>query len=265
MKQADKVDTQTILVDIDALFDTRLGVLSFLDKDSPKELMSRGYRDRFHDDFNRLLPTIDMDRFHHIYKNRDKSVLALSSISNLMYFLLRLVKDFEKTILSGNIKCTKATLVINLFPYELSEQEIEVLLVGVKYRIGGIVDIKVMSKDPKHFSIETLSYQGFTQYVMYDFNGWFKHQYSDEQTVSQKRGKPDFIIIAPKLIGDYAKIRDDEEALAKMRNMTEGDNVEEMAFELTTVAVAAHFNLIYLDTRYFSLIDVNNPPQFADE
>lgn len=264
MPQQQSDDKQVILIDIDALFDTRLGVLAFLDKDNPRKLMANGYRDRFHDEFNRILPSVDMDRFNYIYENRDKSVLALSSLSSLMYFLLRLIQDFEKTILSGNIKCTKATLVINLFPYELTEPEIEVLLVGVKYRIGGVIDIKVISKDPTHFSIETLSYQGFTQYIMYDFNKWFKTQYSDEEAVKNTVGKPEFIIVAPKLIADYSKMRDDEEALADMRNITDGDNVEEMAFELTAVATSPHFNLIYLDTRYFSLIDASNPPVFAD-
>lgn len=257
--QVESPTKQIIMIDIDVLFDTRLGTLAFLYPDKVESLLAKGFRGRLHDNFDLLDSSIDMNQYNTIYNNRDKSVIAISRITNFMCPLLEIVKEYEWEMTYETEGCNDVDLVVNTFPYELEDAEVHQLMVGLREQLGFMIDIKFTRRDPKTFNIASLCYQGFTQYVMYHFNDWVAHHYSDEEKIKGARGRPDFIIIAPKLYSDYRKLSGDDELKSVLASLS-GGNGEEAGFELTTIAFAPHFNLVYMDTTMMSLIDLNRGP-----
>lgn len=249
---------QVIMIDLDVLLDTRFGTLAHLYPDKMAGLLQNGYRERYHDDFTLLDPTIDMAKYQAIYNNRDKSVLAISRLSSFMMPLLEIIKEYEWEMTYELDACRNVQLIVNLFPYQLSDDEVHQFLDGLRLRLGLMIDIKFIRKDPKTLNIVTLKYEGFTQYIMYHFNEWIGYHYQSEEKIRASQGRPDFVIVAPKLYSDYRKLQSDEEARSVIQTLAQG-NGEEAGFELTTIAMAPHFNLVYMDTTVFSLIDLANP------
>lgn len=249
---------QIIMIDLDVLLDTRFGTLAHLYPDKMATLLEKGYRERYHDEFNLIDPSIDMDKFRGIYDNRDKSVLAISRLSSFMIPLIEIIKEYEWEMTYELDATRNVQLIVNLFPYELTDDEVHQFLDGLRTRLGLMIDIKFTRKDPKQLNIVTLKYEGYTQYIMYHFNEWVRYHYQSEEKIRASQGRPDFIVVAPKLYSDYATLQSDEEARSVIQTLAQG-NGEEAGFELTTIAMAPHFNLVYMDTVVFSLIDLANP------
>lgn len=249
-----------ILIDIDTIFDTRLGTLVFLYPDEIPTLIKDGYRQRRTDDLSELNPLIDMDKFKSIYDNRDKSIIALSRLSNMSFFLLYLIRELEKEVVTSVSTPMALTLVVNTHPYDLEPKELNSILLALQYRLGKIVDIKFTNRPPDSLNIVSLAYHGFTQYIMYDFNTWANIHYGTEEKSKNAKGRPDFIITVPKLFQSRSTIYEDEELVAILRNIA-GDDIDESTFELATMTFAPQFSLMFLDPVFYSLIDLENPPE----
>lgn len=260
----DKPRKQVILIDMDVLLDTRFGTLAYLYPDKMSGLLSNGYRERFHDQFDVIEPSIDMSKFASIYDNRDKSVLAISKLSSFMIPLIEIIKEYEWEMSYELDGCREVDLVVNSYPYELTDDEVHQFLDGLRKRLGFMIDIKFLNRDPKSLNIVTLLYEGFTQYIMYHFNDWVRHHYQTEEKIRASQGRPDFVIVAPKIYADYVTLKSDEEVMSVIQTLAQGDG-EEAGFELTSIAMAPHFNLIYMDTGMFSLIDLANPTDLKPE
>ncbi len=70
---------EVILIELDALLDTRLGTISLMDEALARKMLDLDYPNRISDEFNLLSDEIDMSVYNRAYADRD--------IETLYYFV----------------------------------------------------------------------------------------------------------------------------------------------------------------------------------
>ena len=125
-----------VYVNLDSLIDTKANLLFELDVEVyKKELSNRRYHKRFSDQFD----YIPNDIFTEIYRRRDKRVLKNPAPT----YVLNLIKDYCIGARHSNIESGASgdiTIHVNTFPYDLSENEIELLKTGIFSSMESMID-----------------------------------------------------------------------------------------------------------------------------
>ena len=88
-----------VLIELDVLFDTRIGTLSKFGDDVAIEVLENGYRSRITDDISAFTKKITNEQFKEAYRNRDKETLKLSRMTNFIFTLRNIVTELETNIL----------------------------------------------------------------------------------------------------------------------------------------------------------------------
>lgn len=240
-----------ILIDIDTLLDTRMGVLMQMNESLFADNVDEGYRVRNNDVWSNLFDGIDQAEYEERYRNRDEIALRNSRITNMVHVLIRLITDYSTTRMFQNRENDKLELIINLFPYvNLSKVEIHHILQCLTEYLGSSITLRVAFYDPMETPLSRLVSDGFTQYIMYDFNSWCKKHYSNSTDYDSVDRKQDFIIVAPRI--SERELTDAEREELRANGLEDHD-----PFELTSAIFAPAFQLEYLSTMLFSVIDVN--------
>ncbi len=127
-----------ILLDIDALLDTRLGLLSQMNPDAASRLVqSNAYWERDYTDWERLTRGgVSNEEFEAAWVKRDIEVARQSIMTGIIPVLMRIMAEYDQNMRDGVVKDDLA-LEVNLYPYEFTDEEIEELteiLKGVFYQ-----------------------------------------------------------------------------------------------------------------------------------
>lgn len=228
-----------IMLMADALFDTRLGTVLRLDPKVGGVLLgSQAYRDRDTDCFEELTEgAITKDAFIEAYKARDIETVKVSPYTNILAFIARMIglyKDNADTMLEQEA----LVLVLNLWPYEFTRVEIDVLTELVNDALEDEIIIQANSMAPEEVTPEFLN-TGYGAIVMYEFEHWLGiHQ---EAFVKDGHRCYGMDVLAPRLFqGDVTGINQKEKQRDIMRLQT---------------ALHSCFSLDFLEARWFSIYD----------
>lgn len=197
----------TLYIDLDTLFDTRLATLyeNLTEVDFKKEL--KKYYTRIDDDF--------YPWFKDKYDNRNKNILANSSLTKI----IDLVKEFIKVTYESSRFTPfqfKPKIHLNIYPYELLEEEINVLIAGLVTITNEICDIEIINKSFKDLNPGYVK-STYSVMYMYHYRDWL-----DENITNNKFEKitcHEITLIGPallycdnekkKLLIDKNQIKDD--------------------------------------------------------
>lgn len=157
-----------IMVQLDALLDTRLGTLARINPDGVEPLIRAGYCDRKIDSF----AGYDSTLYKQMYETRDIETL-MSSVETGVFLFLRQMVDMldEQTIVRPYH--TGVEVVVNCYPYLLSEENKVTIANTVDYWIKGMAPVKVVTIADKDLTPELCKGQ-FSAMIMYHFAEWFK-------------------------------------------------------------------------------------------
>ncbi len=179
-----------IYVDIDSLLDTRLGTLSLLGTEVVETaLKDNKYHERVFDEF----PYVKHDTFVQLYKGRDKEVLLNSFITDVPEFIRELVRK-AKTKQLENPLIDTASIVINFYPFKLTEKEVKDICQVIKNYIPETDSIDFIDKDPSMLDILQCR-DNYSAMIMYDYSDWLK---PNEATLI-KHKSPNLLIMSPAL------------------------------------------------------------------
>ena len=142
MKESkDTYVTKNLYVDLDSIFDTRLPIVYYLDKNLSESIIKdKSYFNRIIDEFD----YIDKNIFKVFYKNRNKTLLAYATPTNI----LRLVYKYYSEVTTsnkiyGNDESIK--IYLNIYPYELNIAETHNIISGIKSMISEDIDVSIIS------------------------------------------------------------------------------------------------------------------------
>lgn len=180
-----------MLVDLDTIFDTRMATLAIMGQEHLKSALSGNYHDRTSDNFK----GVDYDTFKEFYAKRDKSYLKYA----VMTPVVKLAHDFAMTTMD-NVNNSpfhyKPVIMLNVYPYVLSEQEIGVLTKAMAAATKGIADIEIVNMTYQELTPLYLKLN-LSIMTVYEYDKWFEvHSVSDAW---MKYTAPDVTVLAPRI------------------------------------------------------------------
>lgn len=183
-----------LLLDIDCLFDTRMGTLIDLDPEIATALSSTAYRERLLDDFTALTGgRITTEAFNARYAKRDYHVLTKSIITGIVPVLITYVESLKERLFRG-VDVQSINIDLNLHPYVLPGPITETIRNCIMALFPPFVSVGVGS-----YPLATLKPKFFETYyngwVTYDLNAWLA-LHSEELLVHPQNG---LTTIVPKL------------------------------------------------------------------
>lgn len=177
-------------IGLDEIFDTRLAVLESIDEEQAARLTMGGYFSRERDDF----PGIDLYDFRDRYEKRDTGVLRRSTMTSIMYHLYKTMYSYALETLAES-KSFELKIVLNLYPYKLTEEEINDMVVCLKIRTKNIAPVEVINRPLKDIHPDWVE-NNLVCFYCYNWSGWLTHH----QHVLLKRRIDSTQLIAPSIV-----------------------------------------------------------------
>lgn len=187
------VTKQSILVELDALQDTRMGTIARINTAAMKA-MGEGYWKRPSDNFHVLTGgMISNEAFSELYKNRCKETLKQSIATGAAHYLGVITRTLQ-SMKTGPEEIEDISVTLNIHPYVFTEGELASMVEGLQTFLALSTRIEVISKPVQELTPQYLNTH-FDAYLLYDFNTWDSHQ----RTNLIRNPIPEFTIIAPAL------------------------------------------------------------------
>jgi hypothetical protein len=238
--------TETVYVELDALLDTRLAVVSSLDQEAAVRLVqSEAYYQRQSDDFS-AITGIDHAVYLEAYQKRHVGHLARSIKTRIPLLLHELILKLEEQEESTPYR-ESTDLEVNVWPYvDLTEGEREALMLAVMVHAGIQTLPRVVCFDPKSLTPEVLK-RKYSGLILYNLREWLQHHV----TSFIRTRTPQVAVLAPGLFnGKIVGIEDVAPA-----ELLEDPNFRKdlSPLRLTEIACAEYFGLDYLAPEHFSI------------
>lgn len=180
-----------VYVDLDSLFDTRLGCLYEANEALVPLALNRGYLTREEDNFKPL----SKKSFNDLYAVRDKDTLKVSPITNCPSLLLELVMNGLKLSIDSP-DFTGCKVFVNIYPYKLSEEEISDILALIVTITSSKAIVEIIDLSPGDLTVKFAD-KNLDVMVMYDYNTWIDENVKNEGF--KKQSLTDLMLIGPKI------------------------------------------------------------------
>lgn len=225
----------TFYVALDVLLDTRFGCLvthyGSKTLDMTKDYFVREY-ERFGD--------LRSKEFLALYKKRDKKVLQNSVVTNFISILSDFIEDAEyKSTYSPEI--TIPRIVVNIFPYDLTEEEQKAIKVAMLVKLKKQVDISFVDIDTKKLTPQFVE-KNYQIMAMYDYNTWLEQQALLGNV--EKNPIRNVTLYAPKIYFDDTLNPEDFKKFRKGRTV----------YDTIEVMTSMFINLQLIDIAYFNFL-----------
>lgn len=193
-----QLEMQTVLIELDSLIDTRLGLLKQHWQDKCDTLDFDSYLNRVRSDFWTDVG-ISTEEWVEKWKNRDVDTLLHSHHSEMYYNLPLILGGLLTNGLLSPVH-EEVRLYINYWPYKLTKDEIEDLIFSVKQRITGNCEIEAVYYPPDKLTPELMA-DNYKAYVTYDLEAWL----AEQNDALVKRRIPTVTVYYPALINHYSE------------------------------------------------------------
>lgn len=233
----------SIYSDLDSMLDFRLATVSRLNDEFAATLLtSEAYIDRQRDDaFFQSAGGIDPDQYNAEYAKRNAEYLIGAKPTAIFWLLGKIIT--EHMVSNDNPHgFREVELVINVWPFILSEEAVRILENAVSIYLDAKLHIRSIFEDPGNISPNEMKSR-FTDVVMYDFNYWVqRHQH----TITESYMHPT-AIYTPSIKRGHVE---EQERMAELQNEFKNNT---NPFEWTAQWLMDVVSLRYVDTRHFSV------------
>jgi len=232
--------TKGIYVDLDSLFDTRLGCLAEIDPALVEVALNENYLLRKTDNFSFIKP----ETFRELYDVRDVSTLKLSPPTPV----IELVTEACIKLIKNSIDSPDGTGVccyINIHPYKLSEQEIGDIMDLVVGRTKSIVSVAIIDKPLNELTFDYCD-STFDMMFMYDYSSFLEFNITANN--HKKNTMFDKIVVAPEILDKEISKKQLESIGQKSKNLR---NMS--VRQILKIVTAPIFHLEMVDVDIFSV------------
>lgn len=226
-----------VYLDLDTLFDTRLGTLATISQDAATHVMqSNLYWDRDHTNWGVLTQgLVDDATFVQRWEQRDQAVLRASIVSGIIPVLINLVTDYLRARQEGQVDY-ELVLEINLYPYTLELEEMDELSSILRHELlNDNLGIQFISQSLAEMTPEYI-HERYAALTFYEFHQWIK-LHCEALVKRPLRGIP---LIVPRLFENDPS-----------RLPIERKKEEVVAFKLWLLD---YLSVEFIDARWFSLL-----------
>lgn len=228
-------ESLNILIELDALLDTRLTTLHGISESCIDNNFYKRYVDRPNDYFPCLK---NKEEFFEKYKNRDKNVLKNSFRTQLHEYLRDIIHEasFNKNL---GVMDQTVSITINTYPYDLSDQEKVFLAHVINRLIRHAGDVRFCTMTLEELTPSFLR-ENFNLIFYYDFLDWLDIHSSNGNL--NKKACPNVVVHIPLLLRNDVTDQDIREYFQK-----------ENPFELLIKATELFIKLAFLPISMLSV------------
>jgi len=221
-----------IYVDLDSLFDTRYPVLYGLNPNIANRISNNDYYNmRSLDQFE----NISYNVFKSFYRNRNKNILKLALPTNIFNLVGEYIVESNTTGIIRS-KTTPTTLFINIYPYNLNTQEIEMLKLILREKIPVLFTLKIISIPNRELTPDWLE-QNVSTIIKYDTMEWIELHMALNTLIRKPIINTTFV--APALIKSNVDI----------------NKLDKDIFKNTTISLSTILKILFIKVRYFNMIN----------
>lgn len=239
-----------IYLELDALFDTRLGVVDIIDPKIAEQLVNHpDYVKRVCDDFSLIIPEWDNARYQQAYKERDTRVLKHSRLSNAIYLLKHDI-DISFRELAKTPWIERVVIYLNVHPYRLTDVEKEHIYICLRDIIGYGVGLVIVDQDYKTLSYDYIE-KHYSAMILYNLLEWIS---VNSDNLDKVKRAHQVTLQTPLLFADKESIPTEQYVYV---------NGEE---KLTAVEIIERFigqfiGINLIDVEMFSVVEIQPPNQ----
>lgn len=189
-----------IMIDLDALLDTRTGTLFDIDPVEAVSILNKGWRERTSDTLDTFSDVITTEQYKAAYEQRSKYTLSISRPTNILKII---APEFLKMVLHAgtpNSNTEDCCLVINVYPYNLTDDEALMIQTSIEETIGVDLPVRIVTYLPESTRLSYLEMRGFTDYITYDISGWLQREFGAVTKASDFISAPTISIWGPALM-----------------------------------------------------------------
>ena len=229
----------SVLVELDCLLDTRLGTILGLSKEAYDSLLGTNYFNRNTDDFEAATGgLITNEDFKKAYAARDVETLQISQTTNMPLHLAEIACNvkLDPELMEFN---RRTKLMVNTYPYELSPEELGVLLEILEGLLPNWDEITIGSIPLLQMTPDYLL-DNWSYVYVYNFNSWLE-LYGKQ--LENKR-IPQITFVTPKILQNG--LPKDEEELKQLKAFD--------VFESGEFLLQEYVGLRAISSSYFSRV-----------
>lgn len=197
---------QRLLVELDALLDTRIGTIARGWPELASEFLNKQYATRISDEFNLLHPMIDLALYRQAYRERDAETLMASRPTELFYRLKTIMAALEMRMMEGLPECEDVKLDINIWPYELSNEVKEEIVLTLEDHCAVTAEVSLVSIPYQELTTDRILRDGWTFLYMYNYHEWLRFHFEKCDRVPTPI--PLVTVIVPALVTEVQKVAD---------------------------------------------------------
>lgn len=196
---------QRIVVELDALLDTRLGTIAKLYPAIATEIVGnpelfRKYQNRRSDDFSRIHPGIDTARYQAAYMLRDVDTLKRSTITEMIPFLSVMIREIERAEITGDAEVTGGEIILNTWPYKLTPDETYAFQVAVMTRAGLHTPVSAIHLPPHELTTTKIANERWVGLILYSLDTWLNETFKTYPRNQKPTCVPAASLITPALL-----------------------------------------------------------------
>lgn len=162
-----------ILVDLDAILDTRLAMANRIEPGLAIKLLGTNWDERTTDKLIWETGNISEVDYKQAYGRRTYDILPESFATPILKYITAIFHD-EMSSLDIEKGDMDFTLVVNIFPYYLSKDEVDEIAHTVKVATNLIATVELDSMDPRTLTSDYLTGASYTHYVTFEIIRWLK-------------------------------------------------------------------------------------------
>lgn len=246
----DDASKTIILVDLDAILDTRVGALFDIDEDEALSIIDQGFRTRNSDSLESYNTTITTEQFQAAYENRGIRTLQVSRPTEMPAVLCGETARLMMMAVNGGGPLDDYCVILNIYPYNLNDLQTYEMAQALNELLGTEVPVRAINLPPVSTKLEYLKMRGITDYVTYDIKGWIEREFSDCVNPEDFVFEPNVSVWGPKLMLS-------PEALDKVRMELPDLNDNDNPFDILKVIYGPFVNINWMEVQDFSLVDLS--------
>lgn len=183
-----------LLLDLDALYDTRFGTLLRLSKAAAIQVVRNGYQVREIDDFERLSEgLVTNEVYQKAYAERDLDTLKKSIITGIPAVLITHIETLRERLERG-VNVERISVTVNTWPYLLPGPVISAIIEALGVLLPEYCSVTSRRIDMSKTGPQALQ-SAYDGWCTYDFDSWFaKHH---EELLYRRAN--DLTVILPRL------------------------------------------------------------------
>ena len=247
-----------IILDLDAILDTRLAAIELTHPELAEEVkVSASYYLRKDDMFNRIHPDLNNALIHLRLQRPDEELVRKSKVTMVLRYLLDTINDIITRGRSGDPENTGIFLVLNVHPYNLSEDVITRIASALCHQLGySNLPIAYIDKPLGEITPDFLKESNIYHWYCYNFQSWMQATLTDSNDVTTLSGYPELKMYCPRISMNSDEIEGLYDELKEELDFDE--------FAWTKAAFANYVNLNFMNVSTFSKLDVDKLVKLED-